>query len=297
MIQPNSLVSTRSLARLLLAAGLLASCTDASQTSIEVSQALLATNEIQAPSPGQVCDWVPQTQAGGLYKATGFLEVSPIANPGAEYILVTQIENYLDATDVTDSNGNAIVRGNRNDFHVESFTVNYLSVGGTLAAISPQTVSPLTSAVVRPGGTQGATAVGANMLPRAVINSIVLGMQSHQLTEAGLVLQVQANGRLGSGEPISSGIFRFPVTLLLTPPCGNALSPVALGFGPCCARQDFSVACVPCGGSGQTCCGGLFGSCTGKTPDGGPLTCQQDLLIATGQDDCGYQASPFVHCR
>jgi len=298
MIQPQMPILKRPLAGLLLAAGLFATaCTDASQTSLEISQALLASDELQTPSPGQVCTYAPQTQAGGFYRATGSLELSPEANPFPEYILVIQLENYLDASDVTDSSGNTIVRGNRNDFHVESFTVNYLDVAGKLGPITPQTVSPLTSAVVRPGGIQGATAVGANMIPLSVANSIIQAMSSRQLTEAGLVLEVQANGRLGSGEPISSGIFRFPISLSLTPPCATGLSAVALGFGPCCANQDFGAGCFPCGGLNETCCGGVFGTCSGTNPDGGALRCLNDVAIPSGQEDCGYQSSPFVHCR
>jgi hypothetical protein len=272
-------------------------CTDASNSYLEISQALLSSDKIQAPSAGQVCDYVPQTQSGGLYKDTGVLELSQQGNPAPEYILVVQVENYLDPTDVTDSNGNSIVRGNRNDFHVESFTVNYLSVAGKLGPISPQTVSPLTSAVVRPGGLQSATAVGANMLPLAAANSIIQAMSARLLTSAGLVFEVQANGSLGSGEPISSGLFHFPITVVLTPKCVGATSPVADTFGPCCANQDFQTFCEPCGLAGQTCCGGLFGTCTGMTADGGALQCLRDGTVPTGQEDCGYIASPFVHCR
>jgi hypothetical protein len=308
MVPTKSLIPTRPLAGLLLAAAFLAgACTDASQTSIEISQALLSSDELQPPAPGQVCSYAPQTQLGGFYKPSGSLELSPQANPNPEYFLVIQMENYLDATAITDSNGNTIVNGNRNDFHVESFTVNYLDVQGNLGAINPQTVTPLTSAVVRPGGTQAATAVGVNMLPLAAVTSIIAAMNAHQATLAGLVLEIQGNGRLGSGEPISSGIFRFPVTLTLTTTmpgmangsnaCPAFKSPVATGFGPCCANQDYGVVCAPCGGFNQTCCGGIFGTCTGLTPDGGATSCLQDVLIPTGQENCGYVATPFAHCR
>jgi hypothetical protein len=261
-----------------------------------------------------VCDYAPQTQLGGFYKPAGSLELSPEGNPNPEYILVIQMENYLDPTSQTDSNGNTIVNGNRNDFHVESFTVNYLDVQGNLGAINPQTVSPLTSAVVRPGGTQAATAVGANMLPPAAVSSIINAMNAHQATLAGLVLEVQGNGRLGSGEPISSGIFRFPVTLTLkttmpgnpaAPACPAGQSPVATGFGPCCANQDYQVACAPCGGSNQTCCGGLNGKCTGVGPDGGALSCLPDLFkLLTPKGAArrrsaahGFQGTPPGHLR
>jgi hypothetical protein len=139
------------------------------------------------------------------------------------------------------------------------------------------------------------------------VSSIINAMNAHQATLAGLILEVTSNGRLGSGEPISSGTFRFPVTLTLTTTmpgmatktnaCPAGQSPVATGFGPCCANQDFGVACFPCGGANQTCCGGLFGTCTGVGQDGGALSCVQDLILPTGQENCGYTTSPFVHCR
>jgi hypothetical protein len=291
MIHPESAASRRPLLRLILVL-VCAACTDASQVSIEISQALLSTDKLQSPSPGQVCAYVPQVQAGGFYKSAGFLELGS-GNPFPEYVLAVQAENYLDNAVVTDSNGGQIVGPSRNDFHVESFTVNYLDVGGQLGAISPQTVSPLTAAVVRPGGTQGATAVLANMLPPAVVNSLQTSMRARQLRSAGLVLEVQANGRLGSGEPISSGFFRFPLTLAFTPAVpGEQL--VADTFGPCCANEDFAVFPTPCGSSGEPCCNG---SCTGVTADGGKLSCQHDVTVPIGTEDCGYFATPFLHCR
>jgi hypothetical protein len=291
MIEPRFTGSSRPLFRLILSLGF-AACTDVSQTSIEISQALLSTDKLQSPSPGQVCVYAPQTQAGGAYKSGGYLEIGP-GNPVPEYFLAVQAENNLEGTSVTDSNGATIVGPNRNDFHVESFTVNYLDVGGAIGAISPQTVSPLTSAVVRPGGSQNATAIGANMLPPAVVNSLQTSMRARQLRNAGLVLEVQANGRLGSGEPISSGIFRFPITLAFTP-AQLGQQPVATTFGPCCANEDFPVVNVPCGSSGEPCCAG---ACSGTNPDGGRVTCQHDLIVPVGNEDCGYFASPFVHCR
>ena len=288
--------------KLTLVALLLAGCgTDAGQTSIEIPFNLLATDELTGSSAGMLCGFMALTQAIGNYKESGFLEMDPAINPGGQYTLGLQVENYLDMTILTDSNGNTIVGANRNDFHIESALVNYIDTEGALTPIPKTRV--LVSGTARPGGEQNATSI----IVQAVTNSVFQTWQSSfmmsNLASENVVLAIQLSGVLGSGEPVSSGIFHFPITLCfdcggVSPAvaaghaggCPTGMAVIASGHGPCCAPQDFTAVCLPCGNVGQPCC-----STAGMQTCVGLLTCSGTPMLTTSEV-CPYPNSAGQVC-
>ena len=272
-----------------------AACTDAGNTSIEIPFDVLASDESSSSATG-VCTIAPVTQSGGLYKGSGTLELDPYLNPNAQYTLELQVENYLSQVAVDDSNGNVVVGANENDFHMEKATIKYLDIEGNLTG--PSSDVALISGVVRTGGLQGATAVS---VPAVTINETLPWINrfstSPNLSTSGgftedVVLEVQIFGVLSSGEQATSGLFHFPLQVCFgcenlslgdggpatgnqaVPYCEKGTTPIAFGHGPCCAPQDFFVACVPCGAAGGACCGGPpsgscdTGECTGAEATG-----------------------------
>jgi hypothetical protein len=306
--------------KLILAVVLCSACTDAGNTAIEIPFALFASDELSSSSTG-VCTVTPQTQAGGLYKGSGMLEVNPELNPFAQYNLEVQVENYLSQEVLTDSQGNTVVGANENDFHMEKATIKYIDIENNLGLSGPYLDNTaLISGVVRTGGTQGATAVGIQAVPnseasywsQAFLASIPTGGALAPGVPEDVVLEVQVFGVLGSGEQATSGLFHFPLQVCFNcgnlplnpqdggpngiyyPPtgsCGSGSTPIALGHGPCCSPQDFSVSCIPCGSPNDPCCGGpsggcgtnpVAGTCTGMPPSGVEIcnTVPQELTEA-----------------
>jgi hypothetical protein len=256
-----------------------AACTDSGNESIEIPFALKASDETQAPQPGTPCIYSPVTQAGGVYRVDGFVDLDPNVNPSPGYVLALQVENYLDETTISDSNGNPVSGPQRNDFQVTDAIVTYIAEQSYLAPNLPAKAKFLTSGNVQPAGTEGATAVPVQTLSPDAITALQQNLQaleaSQNISSPGgdLVLQVYLEGTLGSGEPAISGNLDFPLHVCIDcfganpVNCNNGLTASPSLHGPCCAPQDFSDICVECGGLDQACC---------ALPDGVALTCAQD---------------------
>jgi hypothetical protein len=257
-------------------------CTNAQNLSLQVSYNLPASDQIGAGSSG-ACTCTPQTSAQSTYIASGLLELDPILNPGAQYTLNLQTENYLDTTTLTDSNGNTISGPQRNDFHVQRALIDFLDTKGILP-ITPQ-ATVLTSADVRPGGLQSSACIPVQAVPHDVAKSWGEAMKDAGQTSDLVVLQVQLQGVLGTDESINTGYFHFPLNVCTN--CGgNAEDGLCLetrttlvgtGHGPCCAPQDFTITCQRCGGAGEPCC-------TVGTPCDSMLTCK--TVAATTIEIC-----------
>ena len=266
-------------------------CTDARNTSIEIPFDVLSTDELQAPSPGQPCDFPAVTQAGGFYKPNGFVDLDPNVNATPGYLLALQVENYLDVTVLTDSNGNPLSGPQRNDFHVNQAYVRYLPQQDFLTNI-PTSALILTSGDARAGGLQNAEVVAFNALSGAAVQQLQASLQrvksaSNPSPGADVILEVELQGALGSGEPASTGVFDFPLHVCLDcygvdpTTCTGNQTAVPVNHGPCCAPQDFSDVCTPCGSVGLPCCGAAQSCGTG-------LSCQPQTTPAIGIEPCGY---------
>jgi hypothetical protein len=260
-------------------------CTDSQNESIEVPFALLSSDELAAPTVGTPCTYSPVTSSAGFYRVNGFVELDPNINPTPGYLLALQVENYLSNVALTDSNGNTVLGGQLDDFLVTDAIVNYIPQQTYMAPnLSPgdpdHTAKFLTSGRVQAGGEQDAVAVLIQTLSPNAINDLTANLQqlasSQNITNPGgdIVLQIQLEGSLASGEPMISGYLEFPLHVCIDcygPAPADCVDGVTLapdGHGPCCAPQDFSATCVGCGGAGQPCC---------AEPDNGvPFTCGQD---------------------
>jgi hypothetical protein len=258
--------------KLVLALIALQGCTNAQNISIQISYNIPASDQLGAGASG-ACTCAAATQAQATYIASGLLELDPILNAGAQYTLNLQTENYLDTNPLVDSNGNVISGVQRNDFHVQRALVDYLDTKGILAPIPQTTI--LVSADVRPGGLQASACVPVQAVPHDVAVNWYNSMKDAGQDSDVVVLQVQLQGVLGSDQPIGTGLFHFPINICTN--CGgNAeggkclltrTTLVGEGHGPCCAPQDFTVTCQPCGGAGRACC-------TTGTPCDTGLTCK-----------------------
>jgi hypothetical protein len=250
-------------------------CTNSQNESIEIPFALLSSDELEAPQVGTPCTYAPVTQAGGQYRADGFVDLDPAINPSPGYQIALQVENYLDNTTLTDSNGDTIAGPQRNDFLVTDAIVQYIAEQTYLAPNLPQRAKFLTSGRVSAAGTEGASAVVVETLSPNAINALLANLQALNISSPGgdLVLEIYLEGSLASGEPIITGTLDFPLHVCVdcygASPinCLDGVTVTPSGHGPCCAPQDFSAVCTSCGGEGQPCC---------AFPDGVPLTCQQD---------------------
>jgi hypothetical protein len=240
------------------------SCTNAQNTSLQVSYNLPTSDQLGSGAAGAACTCAAATTAQAAYLASGVLELDPILNANAQYTLNLQTENYLDTSSLTDSNGTTISGPQRNEFHVHGALVDYLDTKGVLPDVGQQTI--LVSADVRPGGLQSAACVPAQAVPNAIAQQWYTAMKNANppVKEDVVVLQVQLYGVLGSGESITTGYFHFPITICTN--CAGAnydnagkcfltrTTLVGEGHGPCCAPQDFTVTCERCGGAGEPCC-------------------------------------------
>jgi hypothetical protein len=235
-------------------------CTNAQNQSLQVTFNIPASDQTGSSSTG-ACTCIAATQAQAEYIASGLLELDPLLNIGAQYTLNLQTENYLDTTSLTDSNGTTISGPQRNDFHVERALIDFLDTQGVLPAIPQTTV--LVSADVRAGGLQSSTCVPVQAVPHDVATQWYEAMHDAGVSEDVVVLQVQLQGVLGSGEQNGTGYFHFPLTICTN--CAGAntnagkclearTTLVGEGHGPCCAPQDFTVSCQRCGGAGEACC-------------------------------------------
>jgi hypothetical protein len=168
----------------------------------------------------------------------------------------------------------------------------------------------LTSGRVSTGGSQSAVAVLIQTLSPNAINDLLANLQQfasdQQITNPGgdLVLQIQLEGSLASGEPMVTGLFEFPLHVCIDcygPSPLNCLDGVTVapdGHGPCCAPQDFSDTCVACGGLGEPCC---------APPDAVPLTCNVDTdcfayglglpILANGNPTIAGDCLPSGTCQ
>jgi hypothetical protein len=289
--------------KLLLAVLLLAGCTDSTDISLFIPFALFASDELSASSTG-ICGFTPITQAQGFYKGSGLLELDPAINPNAEYELGLQVENYLDETLITDSNGDPIEGPQRNNFSVEWAIVHYDDLEGQLTGVSDITV--YTSGTIRTGGEQNAGSVIVEAVGPGVVGSWVQSFEAKSLLSETVILSVQIFGDLASGEQTQTGVFRFPLTLCwdcggISPTasataggCPAQSTPVPEGHGPCCAPQDFIETCQSCGQSGQPCCGtrGAAGAPSCATSS---LTCSGPASTTT-TELCPYVNQALVVC-
>ena len=188
--------------KLLLAVLLLTGCTDSTDISLFIPFALFASDELSASSSG-ICGFTPITQAQGFYKGSGLLELDPDINPNAEYVLGLQVENYLDETLITDSNGDPIEGPQRNDFSIRWATVHYDDLEGALTGVSDVTV--YSSGTVRPGGEQNAASVVVQAVGPGVVGSWVQSFEAKSLLSETVILSVQIFGDLNSGEQTQTG--------------------------------------------------------------------------------------------
>ena len=180
--------------KLCLALLLLASCTDSTDISLFVPFALFASDELSSSSTG-ICGFTAITQAAGFYKGSGLLELDPAINPNAEYTLGLQVENYLDETVITDSNGVTISGVQRNDMTVRYANVHYDDVGGNLTSVSDVTV--YVSGTVRVGGEQNAGVVVIQpAVGPVVVGSWVQSFENSNLLSEQVIVSVQIFRRL-----------------------------------------------------------------------------------------------------
>ncbi len=286
----------------------LSACTNANNESIEIPFALLSSDELQVPTPGQPCVYTPVIQAGGYYRTGGIVDIDPNVNANPQYLLALQVENYLDQTVLTDSNGNPLSGPQRNDFHVQDVIVEYIPTdssalsgmpGGDFRGCPTPGVPCgkfLATADVPAGGMQTATGVVVDTLSKDVISTIGNNIPTGGSTQ--IILQITMEGVLGSGEKIQTGTFDFPLTVgwdidqnPLACPAGTTPEPDT--HGPCCANQDFGDTCVACGGAGEPCCALPFGAqgadggtANAPTPCQGTLTCQIQATLPIGVEAC-----------
>ncbi len=255
------------------------SCAPPQNMQIQVPFALLSSDELQAPQIGQPCTYIAVTQAGGFYRESGLLELDPALNPNPDYFLELQVENYMDQTVLTDSNGNPLSGPQRNDFLVTDAIVQYVPEQAYLEpGVAGQKAKFLASGRVAPGGTQTASAIGTSTISPTVASALAQNLANLTINQGisspggDLVLEIYFEGNLASGEPAVSGTMQFPMHVCLdcqgsvpsscapgvTGPCsctglgGGTMAIV--GHGPCCAAQDFTEACVACGGLGEPPC-------------------------------------------
>ncbi len=283
--------------KLIVTLSLLTACTDTSNTSIEIPFALFAGDEIGVATPG-ICSILPATSGALPFKESGLLELNPQVNPGAQYLLPLQVENYLSQVPLQDSLGNTLVGANVNDFHVEKAVIKYIDIQGNLGVggNAPAEETALVSGTVRTGGLQAAAVIEVNAVTpyevgpwaAALVAGGVLGVAED------VVLEIQLFGVLGSGEQAVSGLFHFPIQVCYNcggatfvelgadggtpywlPSCPPSSTAIVTGHGPCCASQDFEVICAPAGGAtGQPCVGGVGGTCSSSAGTSTPLTCK-----------------------
>ncbi len=269
-------------------------CVNSQNTSIQIPFALLSSDELQAPQPGQPCMYLPVTQAGGFFRGSGMIELDPNLNPGANYLLALQVENYLDTTTPTDSQGNPLSGPQRNNFLVTDAIVQYIPQQTYLEPNLPAKAKFLTSGRVPTGGAQAATAIMVDTLSPDAVTALTANLQNLASTQniaspgGDVVLAITLEGTLGSGEPVVSGQLFFPLHVCVD--CGNANPLTCVGLnagtmtagvshGPCCAQQDFMESCISCGQLGQP-------PCQPPQVPGG-FTCSQD-------SDCAGLGMP--HC-
>ncbi|MHB1845272.1 MAG: hypothetical protein ACYCWW_10610 [Deltaproteobacteria bacterium] len=288
---------------------LLAGCLNQGNESIDLPFAVLATDELQAPSPGTPCFWSPLTQAGGFFRSDGFVELDPAINPSPEYKLGLQVENDLDNTVIVDSNGNPISGPQRNEFHVQSAQIKYIPQQDYLSGNGmPNGANILATGDFAPIGAAGGSQGAGVMLVQTLTTDAVKALQANIGSSTGhtsgdLVMQIQLNGVLGSGEAVSSGTFFFPLHVCFDcfgtgASCPTGSVAVVQGHGACCSNQDFSAACVACGAKGEPCCPGatLATQCpfeqstgTGSSAQG----CQVQTTPPIGTEFCPtYIAGP-----
>ncbi len=298
--------------KIILAAPLLvAGCLNQGNESIDIPFAVLATDELQAPAPGTPCIWAPVTQAGGVFRSDGFVELDTAINSSPEYVLGLQVENDLDNTVIVDSNGNPVDGPQRNEFHVQNALIKYLPQQSYLSGNGmPQAATILVSGAFQPiggaGGTQGAGVMVLNTLSGAAVQALEANLApTSGNTQGDLVLQIQLNGVLGSGEAASSGTFFFPLHVCYDcfgigptayPSQGIAACPagtelVVEGHGACCSNQDFSAACMSCGGKGEPCCSG-GPACINAAGATQTTSCLPLLTPAIGTEFCPGNAAP-----
>ncbi|MHB8420104.1 MAG: hypothetical protein ACYDCL_18670 [Myxococcales bacterium] len=272
---------------------LMSGCVDSQNVSIQIPFAILSSDELQEPQPGQPCYYIPVTQAGGQYRNAGMVELDPNLNPAVYvnpdssdptgsggYVIALQVENYLDQTTPTDSNGTPTSGPQRNNFLITDAIVQYIPQQNYMEGSGmPTTAKFLTSGLVAPGGQQSATAVLTNTLSPDAITAMstnLLNLETSQNVPSpggDVVLEIYLEGTLGSGEPVQSGTFYFPLHVCYDCGGGSPLPvqlsngntvPACMGLtvgtlgvvnhGPCCAFQDFTDVCLPCGLGGEPAC-------------------------------------------
>lgn len=271
--------------------------TDARNISLEIPFDVLSTDELQIPTPGLPCFFAPVTQPSGFFKNNGFVDLDPNVNATPGYTLGLQVENYLDVTVLTDSNGNPLSGPQRNDFHVNQVVVQYLPQQSLFTGV-PNSGLIITSGDVRAGGLQNASVIVFNALTSQAVQALTASLQRAKSAQnpfpAGdVVLEVEIQGNLGSGEPASTGVFDFPLHVCLDcygvdpTSCTGNQTATPVNHGPCCTTQDFSDTCTPCGSINLPCCG--------EAQSCGPgLSCQTLTTPPIGVEACGYPANQAV---
>ncbi len=295
-------------------------CTNANNESVEIVFALESFDEIQVPTPGQPCYYTPVIQAGGFYKTSGELDVDPNVNSSPEYLLALQVENYMDQTILTDSNGNPLSGPQRNDFHVNDVIVQYVTDPGnswvftgqyasngktvTLPGAQPLPQADYTNCPTKgvpcgrflgtgdvpAQGMQGATAVIVDTVSSDVIRTLKTNLyaatQSQDFGNTGIgevLLEIYMDGTLSSGESIRTGVFNFPLTVCWD--CDE--SPLKCTFGYQTPSPDTHGPCCANQDFGSMCvnCGYAGEPCCELPPT---LPCQQ-------QSDCAAYGQGFAN--
>lgn len=224
--------------------------------------------------------------------ASGLLEVDPLLNPGASYVLVVEASNDLAATPLT--TGVMAVPESPNDFRVRTATASWAGAG----ALPLATETLDTPIVVRAGGPAFSTTIGIPLVSRGLAFSWFQALQASGTSTAKLLIHLTLSGQLGSGQSLDSTQLDVPLTVCrdcggvsLPDTCGQGSVLAPTSSGPCCAAQDFQDACIACGSAAQPCCGAT---------DGGQVACEPGLTcsggVAAGVWGCGYPFSPTATC-
>jgi hypothetical protein len=251
---------------------------------IQVESDIYASDELGDAT--SICTISAILPDAGFQKPSGLLELNPSLNPNAEYELELQVAN----------NGTSL----GDDFHFEKVTISYIDIEGNLdfRGELPNPPPALVSGVAQAGGVsavsvQAVSPTEAQFWSQAFTTSIQTGGNLTPGVPENVVVEVQILGVLSSGNQAESSVFDFPIQVCfncnnfpLTTADGGPVNglffpadcstydngaggvfytPLAIGHGPCCAPQDFYVACIPCGAPGGPCCSGSNGTFCGTT--------------------------------
>ena len=263
----------------------LAACGSASQ--------IVLTAGVDVASGGGVCTITPMTVGPIPPPSAHQLELDPAINPAPAFDLYVEAVNNYPSMPLNDGDcGNC----NQSPYtlQIQTAALHFADAEGHLTP-SPTTVTM--SGAVR-SGPYSASVVEIPAATNTLANTWLQTFQSHGLTAEHLTLTVSLTGTLTSGAVVTSETLQVPLEVCfdcggVSPtnacPTGTVLAPN--GEGPCCAAQDFTDTCAPCGDLNDPCCS--------NGTDGGIGLCNTGFACAGTAplgSTCGYPNSVPATC-